>query len=445
MIEALSVLALFITTLEEKKVPKYVIEVISLLSTLLLWWGYYPGIALYAGVALTVMVGCFDLMGEKIDLRLKFLPLLVLLTTIPVSSLPILSVAILILNRELRGQYTGLVSTLLILVSFLATSNQVQHVHLSIVLVFLSAFMALTHFWRNLFSVGVLWSILACRYSVFVPESLRNGLIALLLIPTLVVIIALWSDDTLESLWRNLKKSGGIAIIVATMSFGEFGLWGMLLAWLALEKFLQLSTDSGKSDNLKVPWMAAAGLFLIPISPIMLFVSSGKAGLELLVLAFFGLLLSLGLWRWIKFAEKHEPDLGLGRQRLIAFFFYVLAIVIGCLFNLKAPLTALFVALGLSTVIIVLFTVLGGDDKLLSRGERSTIKLRLQSYLELLPYRERLANQGENSSSGWELLANFGRSVTLVLTDVESLVHRTLALSVLALVILLVILGGINV
>lgn len=443
MTEMLSVLVLLTATVREHSVPKYFVTGLSLVVTTVLWWTYYPSIAVYAAIGVAIYLTIQSLLDAHVSISPKHLPLMTLLATAPVTGLPLLTALILILDKQLRGEFIRFIIPILILVSFAAIGQQATQYQLSVFMLFFAAALALRHFWKNNFSSGVLWLILACRYSVFVPEYLREIILWLMIAPLMVIGLKMWSDDSHTGLWLNLQRLGGIVILAATIAFGEFGLWGSLLAWLSLEQCVSLQSEAVKEDNLKIPWPAAAGLFLIPIAPTMLYISSGKSGNALAATSIIGLFISLALWRWIKFAEKQHSDLPLCRNKLIALSFYIVAIVIGCLFNLKAPLTALFINLGVSTVVIILFTVLGVDEMALARKERSTLLLRLGLTKPGTSEGEELKPSG-TSISGWGVLANMGRSLTLIISDIESLIHRTLAISVLALVMILMLLGGTN-
>lgn len=442
MSDALSALVLFISAIEKDKAPKFTIEVLSVIAALLLWWPYVSGIAIYPGIAFVILVVLLNYWNNASLLEIKDLPLLVLASVASVGSLPLLTGAILLLRPELRSRAHYLILLVLISVSSISAGQVATQYHLSVLMLLFTLALSLLGFANRRFFAGLLWAILACRYSVFVPELLREGVLWLLPAYLLLLVVTMWCDDSEETLTANISRIGGVAVIAAAISYGEFALWGMSLAWLALEQCLRIKPTS--TNELKVPWIAASTLFLIPVAPTVVYLSATKTGVNLFVGILMSTLISLGLWRWIRFAEKRSSDLSFDYKRILALLFFIYSIVIATLFSLKPAWPTLFLALGSSTVIIVAFAVLGFDEKLLCKRSRGLVLLRLQPLSQWR--KEELAREIDavGSSSAWKFFGDLGRSLTLVMEGLESLISRTLALSVLLFIVVLILMGGVS-
>src|SRR5690606_27859536 len=147
MSEFAGVVVLFLATLQERNTPKYLIEVLTIVASLALWWAYYPGVALYPGIALTAFVSFFTFRKKSVDLDLKYLPVLILISTSPVTSLLLLSALSMLLYPALRGTHLRSVLTILILVSFLSVGQQVNQYQLSIFMLIFAVAQSFISFW----------------------------------------------------------------------------------------------------------------------------------------------------------------------------------------------------------------------------------------------------------------------------------------------------------
>lgn len=440
MIEASLLLTVLLQQLNMDLKKNLMMGIVLSTLSVLLWINYLPQSVSYIGIFITAWLLINKIRGSQTSfVQLDYiLPLTLLAIVQPNWSALFLVVLLNFLPRE-KESVSPVITVLLLSLSVLSFSFVEQYSAIASVLVVVSSFYAVNNIFKKKISHGLIWGVVIYRNFIYLPDSLSVIVSIYILAPTLLLLTRIWCEDRRANIWQMLHQLCAVALIVAGIQFGEIGFWSLTLCFISF--FCIISHEKDESKKLiTLPFTATSTLLLIPVSPLMLCMVNGKEGAALA----FGLVTSTivcaGLWRWIGLSEKIFNDIKLNTEKIVAVCIIVAISTLGCIFFFSGSKDGLLAYLTMALILLLAFTVLGLDKKILQNKKRTNLQLLLME-------------NTKPTSASWrwslrlDVLPNFnqlGGALIIVLDDLTSFIRRSYAVIALTLIASLFILGAIN-
>lgn len=370
-----------------------------------------------------------------------FLPVAIVLATAPVTwTLGITSI-VLALKLNSKSLVQKIILTPLALLSVLSLSQVVGIELISSISIPLIVVLIITSILSNNQTLPTILGITLYKLSVFGNTGIVYlGMLAILFL-MLIELVRVWAEQRSHNVLLSSKRINILVVYLSGVLFGEVGFWSLLLALCALEVAFNRKEIEKDKILTSVPWIALSALFLIPVSPMFLFLMSGKGGAALGIGVIASFVVTLSCWRYLKLADIHSVQ-ELDWHRLLSVVVFVGVIACGCYYNLSAPYTALFIQIAMSLIIATLFIVFNIDEKILNHPRSKSITLRMSQAKHNF---ERIKKSPQRApSSMWDIADNTLKYVFYIASSGEALVHRSLAACAILVVLLAMMLGGVN-
>ncbi len=376
MSELIILITITVLKLDKELRSKNITGIVVAALCLVLWSMHSNNPYGYPAIILTVLMLINRFFNSEHTLiNLQTIGIVSIITLATVNwSIPIIALCYLI--GVIEEKNTGkLKQALLLFVSILALNATVPYGHVAFAISIFSIIFLINGVWREKYNEGLIWISVLCVN--LIVSSYHFHLLALSVCALLasVFCIGIWVSDRERQCWQRLLQVFCIIIAASSISFGIMGFWAGTIAIVALVTLL--GSDANENEIIKLPYPAMSTFILLPIGPLMFLLVNGKLGVELalgLVIAFSA---AVSSWRWISQLEKRLSDISIGYLRLTYAIVLLSFMAIGSLYFLAENKVGLVSYLAMAFVILVLFSVMRADSKILSLGARKVLDLRL--------------------------------------------------------------------
>ena len=354
-------------------------------------------------------------------------------------SIPIVTVSVL-LGISSDKSPTLLKNIVLIVASAFALNITTDYKIVSVILCFMGVVFSGFDLNEKKYSSSILWIGVVTANILVSDYSIDLFLLLLCTLMSLFYSVAIWVSDREEINWQRLLQIFVIIILATGVQFGLMGLWAALLVGVSLTTLLSTDTDYGTVT--KVPYTAMSAFVLLPVGPIMFLLVNGKAGLPLVLGLVISMAISVCVWRWIGQREKRVGDIELGYLKITHAVLLLSFMVIGCLKFMAENKVGLISYLAMSFIILILFSLMGLDQKFIKLPGRKTIDLKLN---------RSISNRADRNESDLVLALSVNRVAEgivragfILATDILSYLKRIYPVVALILIMAVIVAGIID-
>tara|TARA_R110000868_G_scaffold55424_2_gene172280 strand:+ start:36265 stop:37587 length:1323 start_codon:yes stop_codon:yes gene_type:complete len=292
-------------------------------------------------------------------------------------SVPIVSICFLI--GLLGDKSTGnLKQVTLLILSALALNTMVPYGHVAFVVSIVTTLFLANCIWREKLNEGLVWVSVLCVNLIVSGYNVKTLALSVCAVLAVAITVGMWASDRDGHSWKRLAQIFCVVIAVSSIHFGLIGFWAGVIAMASLITILDKENE--EQEIIKLPYPAMSTFILLPVGPMMFLLVNGKSGQDLalgLVVAFSA---AVSSWKWISQLEKKASDIKIGYLKLAHSIVLLGFMVMGSIFFMAEGKMGLVSYLTMAFAILILFSVMKIDDKLLKLSGRKFIDLRMNQH-----------------------------------------------------------------